>query len=151
VMTRQAPCLTTDMINEASYTVLAYQNVVLHFTQVTTKTPRIFAELFKRLHASRSFETISQHTAHVCVTVEETGMLWRNVWALRSPQHRTCCTYWPIANDQFHNGHCPPHEEHLIWAYWRADNFRPMSFTVSAWEWVYATNLHRLQRETRER
>jgi hypothetical protein len=35
--------------------------------------------------------------------------------------------------------------------YRRADNFRPVSFTVSAWEWVYATNLSRLQGETRER
>jgi hypothetical protein len=35
--------------------------------------------------------------------------------------------------------------------YRRADNFRPVSITVSAWEWVYATNLSRLQRETRER
>jgi hypothetical protein len=34
-----------------------------HFTHVTMKMPRIFAELCKRLHASRSFETISQHTA----------------------------------------------------------------------------------------
>jgi hypothetical protein len=33
----------------------------------------------------------------------------------------------------------------------RADNSRPVSFTVSAWEWVYATNLSRLQRETSER
>jgi hypothetical protein len=33
----------------------------------------------------------------------------------------------------------------------RADNFRPVSFTASAWEWVCATNLSRLQRETRER
>jgi hypothetical protein len=32
-----------------------------------------------------------------------------------------------------------------------ADNSRPVSFTVSAWEWVYATNLSRLQRETGER
>jgi hypothetical protein len=30
--------------------------------------------------------------------------------------------------------------------YRRADNFRPVSFIVSAWEWVYATNLSRLQR-----
>jgi hypothetical protein len=35
--------------------------------------------------------------------------------------------------------------------YRRADNSRPVSFTVSAWERVYATNLSRLQRETRER
>jgi hypothetical protein len=35
--------------------------------------------------------------------------------------------------------------------FWRADNFRPVSFTVRAWEWVYATNLSRLQRERRER
>jgi hypothetical protein len=35
--------------------------------------------------------------------------------------------------------------------YKRADNSRPVSFTVSAWEWVYATNLSSLQRETRER
>jgi hypothetical protein len=35
--------------------------------------------------------------------------------------------------------------------YRSADNSRPVSFTVSAWEWVYATNLSRLQRETRER
>jgi hypothetical protein len=33
--------------------------------------------------------------------------------------------------------------------YRRTDNSRPMSFTVSAWEWVYATNLSRLQRETK--
>jgi hypothetical protein len=32
-----------------------------------------------------------------------------------------------------------------------ADNSRPVSFTVGAWEWVYATDLSRLQRETRER
>jgi hypothetical protein len=35
--------------------------------------------------------------------------------------------------------------------YRRADNSLPVSFTVSAWEWVYATNLSRLQGETRER
>jgi hypothetical protein len=35
--------------------------------------------------------------------------------------------------------------------YRRADNSRPVSFTVSAWEWVYATNLSRLQRETSKR
>jgi hypothetical protein len=35
--------------------------------------------------------------------------------------------------------------------YTRADNSRLLSFTVSSWEWVYATNLSRLQRETRER
>jgi hypothetical protein len=29
-------------------------------------------------------------------------------------------------------------------AYRRTDNFRPVSFSVSAWEWVYATNLSRL-------
>jgi hypothetical protein len=34
--------------------------------------------------------------------------------------------------------------------YRRTDNSRPVSFTVSAWEWVYSTNLSRLQRE-RER
>jgi hypothetical protein len=33
----------------------------------------------------------------------------------------------------------------------RADNSLPVSFTVSAWEWVYATNLSRLQRETSKR
>jgi hypothetical protein len=33
----------------------------------------------------------------------------------------------------------------------RADNPRSVSFTVSAWGWVYATNLSRLQRETKER
>jgi hypothetical protein len=33
----------------------------------------------------------------------------------------------------------------------RADTSRPVSFTVSAWEWVYATNLTRLQRETSKR
>jgi hypothetical protein len=33
----------------------------------------------------------------------------------------------------------------------RASNFQPVSFTVSAWEWVYATNLSRLQRETSKR
>jgi hypothetical protein len=32
-----------------------------------------------------------------------------------------------------------------------ADNSRPLSFTVSAWEWVYATNLSRLQRDTSKR
>jgi hypothetical protein len=32
--------------------------------------------------------------------------------------------------------------------YRRADNPRPVSFTVSAWGRVYATNLSRLQRET---
>jgi hypothetical protein len=36
-------------------------------------------------------------------------------------------------------------------AYRRADNSRPVSFTVSAWEWVYATNLSRPQRETTKR
>jgi hypothetical protein len=35
--------------------------------------------------------------------------------------------------------------------YRRADNSRPLSFTVCAWAWVYVTNLSRLQRETRER
>jgi hypothetical protein len=35
--------------------------------------------------------------------------------------------------------------------YRRADNSRPMPITISAWEWFYATNLSRLQRETRER
>jgi hypothetical protein len=35
--------------------------------------------------------------------------------------------------------------------YKRADTSRPVSFTVSAWEWVYATNLSRLQRETSKR
>jgi hypothetical protein len=34
--------------------------------------------------------------------------------------------------------------------YRRADNSRPVPFTVTAWEWAYATNLSRLQRE-RER
>jgi hypothetical protein len=34
--------------------------------------------------------------------------------------------------------------------YRRADNSRSVSFTVNAWEWVCATNLSRLQRETRE-
>jgi hypothetical protein len=33
----------------------------------------------------------------------------------------------------------------------RANNFRPVSFTVSAWKWVYATNLSSLQTEKRER
>jgi hypothetical protein len=31
------------------------------------------------------------------------------------------------------------------WEYMRSNNFRPVSFTVRAWEWVYATNLSRLQ------
>jgi hypothetical protein len=35
--------------------------------------------------------------------------------------------------------------------YRRADNFRRVSFTASAWEGVYATNLSRQQRETREK
>jgi hypothetical protein len=35
--------------------------------------------------------------------------------------------------------------------YKRVDIFWPVSFTVSAWEWVYATNLSRLQRETSKR
>jgi hypothetical protein len=35
--------------------------------------------------------------------------------------------------------------------YRRADNSWPVSFTVSAWEWVYATNISRLQRETSKR
>jgi hypothetical protein len=35
--------------------------------------------------------------------------------------------------------------------YRRADNFQPVSFTVGAWEWVYATNLSRLRRETSKR
>jgi hypothetical protein len=35
--------------------------------------------------------------------------------------------------------------------YRRADNARPVSFTGSAWEWVYATDLSRLQRETSKR
>jgi hypothetical protein len=35
--------------------------------------------------------------------------------------------------------------------YRRADNSRPVSVTVSAWEWVYATNLSRLQRERNKR
>jgi hypothetical protein len=33
----------------------------------------------------------------------------------------------------------------------RTDNSRTVSFTVSAWEWVYATNLSRLQSETSKR
>jgi hypothetical protein len=33
----------------------------------------------------------------------------------------------------------------------RADTSRPVSFTVSAWEWVYATNLSHLQIETNKR
>jgi hypothetical protein len=32
-----------------------------------------------------------------------------------------------------------------------ADNSRPVSFTVRAWEWVYATNLSRLQSEKSKR
>jgi hypothetical protein len=41
--------------------------------------------------------------------------------------------------------------ERTGWRIYRcADNPRPV-FTVSAWEWVYAMNLFRLQRETRER
>jgi hypothetical protein len=35
--------------------------------------------------------------------------------------------------------------------YRRTDSSRPVSFTVCAWKWVYATNLSRLQKETRER
>jgi hypothetical protein len=35
--------------------------------------------------------------------------------------------------------------------YRHADKSRPVSYTVSAWEWVYATNLSRLQRETIKR
>jgi hypothetical protein len=35
--------------------------------------------------------------------------------------------------------------------YRRADNSRPVSFTASAWEWLYATNLSPQQRETSER
>jgi hypothetical protein len=35
--------------------------------------------------------------------------------------------------------------------YRRSDNFRPVSITVSAWEWVYATNLSRLQGKTSKR
>jgi hypothetical protein len=35
-------------------------------------------------------------------------------------------------------------------SYRRVNNSRPMSFTVSESEWVYATNSSRLQRETRE-
>jgi hypothetical protein len=31
--------------------------------------------------------------------------------------------------------------------YRHPDNSRPVSFTVSAWDWVYATNLYRLRRE----
>jgi hypothetical protein len=38
----------------------------------------------------------------------------------------------------------------VIMPYSRADNSRPVSFADCAWEWVYATNLSRLQRE-RER
>jgi hypothetical protein len=50
--------------------------------------------------------------------------------------------------------------ENILWDTWlkwpragyrRADNSRPVSSTVSAWEWVYATNLSRLQRETKDR
>jgi hypothetical protein len=39
----------------------------------------------------------------------------------------------------------------IIWYYRRANNSRPVYFTVSAWEWVYATNLSHLQWETKER
>jgi hypothetical protein len=35
--------------------------------------------------------------------------------------------------------------------YRRADNSRSVSFTVRAWEWVYATNLPLLQRQTSKR
>jgi hypothetical protein len=35
--------------------------------------------------------------------------------------------------------------------YRSADNSRQVSFNVSAWEWVYATNLSRLLRETRDK
>jgi hypothetical protein len=38
------------------------------------------------------------------------------------------------------------HEKHRY-----TDNFRPVYFTVSAWEWMYATNLPRLQRKTKEK
>jgi hypothetical protein len=39
-----------------------------------------------------------------------------------------------------------------LWeSYRHADNSRPVSITVSAWERVYAMKLSRLQRETRER
>jgi hypothetical protein len=37
------------------------------------------------------------------------------------------------------------------WTYRSADNSRPVSFTVRAWKWVYATNLPRLQTETSKR
>jgi hypothetical protein len=37
-----------------------------------------------------------------------------------------------------------------LW-YRRTDKSRPVSFTVSSWEWIYATNLSRLQRETSKR
>jgi hypothetical protein len=39
----------------------------------------------------------------------------------------------------------------LVYEYRRADNSRPVSFTFSTSEWVYATNLSRLQRETSKR
>jgi hypothetical protein len=35
-----------------------------------------------------------------------------------------------------------------VMSYRRVDNSRPVFCTVSAWEWIYATNLPRLQRET---
>jgi hypothetical protein len=45
------------------------------------------------------------------------------------------------------------HEAHAVNDHWyRHDDIsRPVSFTVSAWDWVYAANLSRLQREKRER
>jgi hypothetical protein len=58
-------------------------------------------------------------------------------------------TFWKIS--QNNSKSLVSFEYHLLGCYRRADNSRPVSFTVSVWEWVYATNLTRLQRETRER
>jgi hypothetical protein len=63
--------------------------------------------------------------------VSMTGMRRSDALATGSPTH-----------------HPPPYADHFLPQYRRTCNSWPVSFTVCACEWVYATNLSRLQRET---
>jgi hypothetical protein len=56
---------------------------------------------------------------------------------------------WDLTSSRGHLDCCPSLLIQYIVSYRRADNSRPVSFTVSTWDWVYATNLSRLQSVTR--
>jgi hypothetical protein len=97
--------------------------------------------------AGKTYPTTRRHSSMASV-------LQSLLWEHQIPQFLITATGLYYTEHVFHNGsntgdECssPPSDMDM---YRRADNSRPVS-TVSAWEWVYATSLCRLQRETRER